>query len=75
MGLIAGPLLLYAAGLLVLKIRGEKQIKQIQQMKEEHNNYIKSLRKEYEGYRKQFNKLTIKMQKVIDRAPKPNEVE
>jgi len=68
LGLVGGPLLLYAVGLLVLKFREGKQIQQIQKMKQEHNDYIKSLRKEHEKYRKQFNRKLIKIEKIIDKS-------
>jgi hypothetical protein len=52
----------------VVKIRRNMKDKAIQQMKEEHNANIWRLRKEYEGYRKSFNKKVIKMQRIVSRA-------
>lgn len=72
LGLIAGPLVLYALGILVLKIRGGMQENGIQKMKEEHNAHIKTLRKKYEADRKKFNKRTIKMQQIIAKAKERN---
>ena len=67
-GLFAGPLLFYSVGVLVLKLRGARQSKDIQKVQKEHNASIQKMKKEYEGDRKLFNKKTRKMQKILAKA-------
>ena len=67
-GLVGGPLLLYALGMVVLKVRGHQQGKYVQMLRGQHNQRIKELRKEYERHRKRFTRTTVKLERIIGKA-------
>ena len=67
-GLVAGPLLLYLAGTLVIELQSSKTRKVSAELKRTHNIEIKKLRKEYDGNRELFNKKAKEMEKVIAKA-------
>jgi len=67
-GLVAGPLLLYLAGTLVIELQSSKTRKVSAELKRNHNIEVKKLRKEYDKDRELFNKKAKEMEKIIAKA-------
>jgi chaperonin cofactor prefoldin len=52
-------------GVFSLKIKGRSCEAEIETMTDQHNKELNELRKKYEKDRKAFNKLELKIQKII----------
>ncbi len=65
MGLFGAPILFYLIGTLIVKIRGERIHKNINEMQREHNRQVKSMQKEHARLRKSLHRKVNKMRNIV----------
>lgn len=67
-GVFGGPIIIYAAGTVVVMWREHKVKKDVDRMISEHNKEVNCIKKKYESAEKRFGKISRQIQKVLAKA-------
>lgn len=64
-GIIAGPLILFAMGMLIFKVRERSMEKEFSKMYDAHKKRIESLSKQHEKLQKKYTKEQSKLRRIV----------